>query len=326
MEVEHKLVSIIIPVYNAEHFLERCYHSLKEKTYPHLEFIFVNDGSKDRSLEYLQMIQKEDHRVMILDQKQNKGVSAARNAGLEICRGEYIAFCDADDGYEPEMVASMVAALEQNHADIACCAICRSHESGKSATVLWQASCELAMTSEDAIKNWLTGQYIGNSVYSKLSKRHIWENVRFPEGEIFEEAYVIPQLLSRAGKVVHTGKASYHYYYGHESLATAPMTDRILAVFKREDYIRDYIGSRYRDLEDAVVSYEVRNNLGCMIGAEVSKNRMDPAVYEEVKRNFNRVFIPGLKNQYVSARDKLRLIEVKTKLFYLRKRITGQIL
>lgn len=96
-----EIISIIVPVYNAERTLERCVRSLLEQTYPHIEVILVNDGSRDGSLELCRRLAKTDARIRLLDQP-NGGVSAARNAGLDAATGEYVMFCDSDDWVHPD--------------------------------------------------------------------------------------------------------------------------------------------------------------------------------------------------------------------------------
>ena len=102
-----KLISIIVPVYNAERTLHRCVTSLVEQIYPNIEILLVNDGSKDASLEMCRGYERQDSRIRVID-KPNGGVSSARNAGLDVARGEYIMFCDSDDWVSPLWCEHMV--------------------------------------------------------------------------------------------------------------------------------------------------------------------------------------------------------------------------
>ena len=102
-----KLISIIVPVYNAERTLHRCVTSLMEQSYPNIEILLVNDGSKDASLEMCRGYERQDSRIRVID-KPNGGVSSARNAGLDVARGEYIMFCDSDDWVSPLWCEHMV--------------------------------------------------------------------------------------------------------------------------------------------------------------------------------------------------------------------------
>lgn len=313
------LISVIIPVYNAEAYLPQCYASLRAQEHQNLELIFVNDGSKDGSLAMLRGFAQQDPRVVIIDQH-NQGVSAARNAGLDRCTGEYIGFCDADDRCAPTMFSNMLDALLQENADIACCGVWTISMSGKK-MALYVCDQPIVMGPEEALRDWLMDRYVGNSIYSKLTKRNLWDGVRFPKNEIFEEAEVIPKLFTAAEKIVHTATTEY-YYIAHEGSITArPADDRLYAVHKREKFIREYVLEKFPGLEDAVTTFEINNNMNLMMSAELSRATVDAKLYRTIQEEFDRVFWQGLKSKHLTLKSKIHLIELKTKVFYLRKRL-----
>lgn len=110
------LISIIVPVYKVEQFIHECVDSIIDQTYNHLEIILVNDGSPDRCGEICEEYAKQDHRIVVIH-KENGGLSSARNAGLDICKGEYIAFIDSDDVIHPQFVELLYANIKE--ADLA---------------------------------------------------------------------------------------------------------------------------------------------------------------------------------------------------------------
>ena len=109
--MEKDKISIIIPVYNTERYLERCITSLLDQTYKNLELIFVDDGSTDKSMEILKNAQKKDKRIIVINQK-NSGPSAARNKGMRICTGQYIMFCDSDDTVKPNWCETLYKTIK----------------------------------------------------------------------------------------------------------------------------------------------------------------------------------------------------------------------
>ena len=111
------LVSIILPVYNAQNHLERCIGSILAQTYRDLELIILNDGSKDQSLPVCEAFRAKDSRILLVD-KDNSGVSDTRNLGLKLAGGKYIQFVDSDDAIAPDYTQHLVTAAEQNHADL----------------------------------------------------------------------------------------------------------------------------------------------------------------------------------------------------------------
>ncbi len=116
-------VSVIIPVYGCEAYLRACIDSLRAQTLDDLELIFVCDASPDNSLSILREAEREDARIRVIAFEENRGVSAARNAGIEAARGAYVGFCDGDDWVEPQMYARLHAMAQESHADVAFCRV-----------------------------------------------------------------------------------------------------------------------------------------------------------------------------------------------------------
>lgn len=304
------MVSIIIPVYNAEKYIANCYHSLKIQSYKNLELVFVDDCSTDRSYEILNQISINDSRVVLLKMPKNSGVSAARNLGLDKCKGDLIGFCDADDTYEENMVLNMVSIMVKENADISCCALKRVNVNGVTKEVIWQAPKGLVLSSEEALKNWLIGRYIGNSIYTKISKRELWNQVRFPEGEIFEEAYVIPQIFCKAPKIVHTGTIEYNYFIREGSYTQSVLDESCLAVYRREKYIQKLILEKHPSLKDAYDCFVVRMNTANMRKALLCAKDVDNILMEEVKKQYCSSKKNALTNQYLSKKEKMEQILV----------------
>lgn len=121
------VLSVIIPVYNREKFLERCVKSVTASSLQNIEIILIDDGSADKSGALCDKLAKEDDRIFVIHQ-QNVGVSAARNRGLEKAQGKYFAFVDSDDYIEPDMYEKMIAAIEEQDADMVCCGISKEYE------------------------------------------------------------------------------------------------------------------------------------------------------------------------------------------------------
>ena len=120
-------VSVVIPVYNCEAFLPECIDSLLAQTLEDIELIFVCDASPDDSLAILRRYEEKDSRIRVIAFEQNRGVSAARNAGIEAAAGEYIGFCDSDDWVEPQMFERLYGAAKQHEADISFCRVYKDY-------------------------------------------------------------------------------------------------------------------------------------------------------------------------------------------------------
>ena len=200
-----ELISIIVPVYNAEKTLRRCVRSLMGQTYRNLEIILVNDGSKDGSLGLCREFAGEDARIRVIDQP-NGGVSSARNAGLDAATGKFVMFCDSDDWTEPDWCAAMGENYEEN--DLTICEIDRDDiplEKAEHPRILETAQR----------KDFLHRPLLMCALYNKFFARNVIEDnhLRFPEqlslGEDF--AFVLSYVCAIGGNLRYLHRALYHY-------------------------------------------------------------------------------------------------------------------
>lgn len=202
------MISVIIPVYNVKAYLAEAVESVIHQSYRDLEIILVDDGSTDGSGEICDEYAKKDNRIKVIHQ-QNKGLSAARNAGLDACQGEIISFLDSDDVFYKDMLEKMYAAMEKTGADIVECKVIRGKKlRHTSADKLFESqrrshkeTGELsAFGTQEALLRQLTGES-ATFVWNKIYKRDIWEQLRFREGHNYEDLDIILPLMSKAQTV-----------------------------------------------------------------------------------------------------------------------------
>lgn len=228
-----------------EAFLDECVSSVVEQTHKNIEVILVDDGSPDKCPEMCEKWAKIDNRIKVIH-KNNGGLSDARNVGLDIASGEYIAFVDSDDWIMPDMYEKMLNALLHENADICACNI---------------KSCYV-----DGVKEWGCEEYtVGNSeqildmlysdtkypvaAWNKLYRKECWENLRFPVGKICEDAFTTYSLVHNAERIVQIPEAFYCYRIRPESIMTSSFSMkrmdeeeawRINYQFVKEHYPRLY--------------------------------------------------------------------------------------
>ncbi len=192
--VNHPLVSVMIPVYKVEKFICRCIDSVIGQTYKNLEIILINDGSPDRCGEICDDYAKKDKRIRVIHQK-NQGVSAARNAGLEIAVGQWLYFLDSDDYISSPAIEKMVRAAEKGHHDIVIGGyyIVTSDKKTVSRSENWEKTDDLT-----EIRRKILIDELPNFVCGKLYKRELWKNVRFPLHQLAEDMYVNGELFFTA--------------------------------------------------------------------------------------------------------------------------------
>lgn len=208
--MEYK-VSVIIPVYKVEKFIERCVRSLMEQTMTDVEYIFVDDASPDDSIQILHKVladypERCDY-VKILTHNKNKGLPAARNTGLSVAQGEYVFHCDSDDFVESDMLDQLYRQAKEMDADIVWCDWWLSF--AKNERYMKQPDYT---TPLDAIKAMLGGAMKYN-VWNKLVKRTLYQknNIVFPEGYGMGEDMTMIPLFAYAQRVKYIPKAFYHY-------------------------------------------------------------------------------------------------------------------
>lgn len=170
MKYEKDKITVIIPVYNVENYLERCLKSILYNTYTNLEIICVNDGSTDNSKKILEDYSKRDKRVVVINKK-NAGVSSARNAGIKIATGEYIAFVDSDDWIHEKYFEYLIRGIDT--ADLVICNYIRSYRSGSVETD--DAYRVQSISPIDVLKNKELKSY----VWGKLFRHQLVDEIRF---------------------------------------------------------------------------------------------------------------------------------------------------
>ena len=216
-------VSVIIPVYNCEAFLPQCIDSLRAQTMQEIEMIFVCDASPDDSLSILRRYEEQDSRIRVIAFEQNRGVSAARNAGIELASGEFVIFCDSDDWVEPQMYARLYAMAVEHDADIAFCRVFKDYENKQENVPLGFATgtrfdedaiCETlipAMLSKETDSDDLPlSGYTPRNLFRRgvIGDHRFREEIRYAEDLLF-----IIECMLDAGAAVAVDEAYYHYRF-----------------------------------------------------------------------------------------------------------------
>lgn len=203
---EH-LISVIVPVYNVEKELNTCIDSILRQSYKHIEVILVDDGSTDASAGICDDYAHGDSRVKVIHQD-NNGVGMARNAGLDLVIGDYIAFVDSDDWVEPDFLESLYkTAIENNVKMVACNYKIHTPEGVHCYT---EARTDRRFNAEEAIASMWYGEEMDTNVWTRLYHRDIWSEIRFPD-TFCEDLAVLHRLVAVAGGCLYLGTALYHY-------------------------------------------------------------------------------------------------------------------
>lgn len=209
------LISVIIPVYKVEEYLDECVASVIAQTYSNLEIILVDDGSPDNCPQMCDVWAERDNRIKVIHKK-NGGLSNARNVGIDAASGKYIAFVDSDDYIKPEMMEKLLTELMRTDADIVSCGIQNVGEK----TGSW-AGQNFVGTSEEILNKLYHETTYSAAVWNKLYCRHCWRELRFPEGKLCEDTFTTYQLVHNARRIAMISDALYCYRIRPESIMTS---------------------------------------------------------------------------------------------------------
>ncbi len=292
-------VSVIIPIYKVEKFIERCVRSLMEQTLHEVEYIFVDDATPDSSMHILQSVLKEyTHRVnqvKVLTHEQNQGLPAARNTGLALATGEYIFHCDSDDYVEPTMLEELYGAAQKNNADIVWCDWFLTFAENE--RYMKQPSFD---TSMEALKAMLSGGMKYN-VWNKLVRRSLYvdNDILFPTGYGMGEDMTIMMLFAHAQKVTYLPKAYYHYVKLNTGAFSQTYSDRhIVELHHNVDRIIRYMCSHFGNrLEKELAFFKLDVKFPFLISGESKKYQLWKEWYPEANTYI-------LQNNNISARSR----------------------
>lgn len=233
---QNELISIIIPVYNVERYLERCVESVLKQTYYNIEIILINDGSIDGSFKICEKLAQLDDRIILIN-KSNGGLSSARNAGLHAATGKYISFVDSDDYISPVMLEVLLNNLKSQNADISECAVHFTSAISKvSDTVLVKL-----IDKESWLLNIIEkSQY---SVWRRLYKKEILKDKGFKAGYIYEDVFFLYDILDGINKIVQTTQKLYFYFDEDFSIMRSEFSEKNIDIIFAFKYQYDFVNN-----------------------------------------------------------------------------------
>ncbi|MEA4831273.1 MAG: glycosyltransferase [Oscillospiraceae bacterium] len=300
------LISVIVPVYKVEPYIHRCVDSIINQTYNDLEIILVDDGSPDNCGAICEEYAKLDKRIKVIH-KENGGLSSARNAGLDIAQGDYIAFVDSDDYIELNMYENLFKNSNDYHADISVGGVIDCIDNGKEIKIVKTSDVKginvECLDKEAAIKRYLLGSW---SSWNKIYAKSVFDNIRFPVGKINEDENIALLLLEKCHRVVYTTKPFYHYIRRENSITTVPFSEKRFAWYDNCKNNLEYTKLHHPSIAEAAEArfldcllYYVRE-ITLAENSKTFETRLKQVIIEitENKKLYS-------KNKYLSFRSKL---------------------
>lgn len=280
-------LSVIVPMWGVEKYIEKCARSLFESTLEDIEFVFVNDCTPDKSVEVLERVMtdypKRAKQTSIVHHEVNKGLPQARKTGFEACHGEWITYCDSDDWVHLEMYEKMLATANEGGCDLVCCDFVFQSDD----KVLWEPVYDKSNSSEILRMDLISGN-VSNAVWNKIVHRSVYESsgLYFPFLSMDEDDVITCQLAYFSKKIGYIHECLYYHYANPESMTNVKTQDKIERGIRQRIENRKWIVSflesrKDRSLTDAIIKYKVSVKVFIsMISHKHSRN-----VYPEVNKN-----------------------------------------
>ena len=307
------LISIIVPVYKVEKYLERCVDSILAQTYENLEIILVDDGSPDSCGLICDRYAQADGRVRVIH-KENAGLGMARNSGLDICTGDFIMFVDSDDYLSVDAVQALYERLVRDGSDMAIGKHTDVYEDGRKngAFCSWMKDCVL--TTPELVTTTRTSKYLSVSAWAKLYKRSIFETIRYTAFKCAEDLMAYPSVLDHCSQISVVDREIYYYFQRDDSLvhqkSERAKTDELIALLHFAKYLwnnNGYDGAVDWYLRSINRIYDMQNR---KLGTSILKENFAASTEKTflkrlgLKQRFKRwaLLFPTLFNVYMRIR------------------------
>ena len=317
------LISIIIPVYNSEQYLDRCINSVLDQTHEDLELILVNDGSTDKSGEICDSFALNDERIKVIHKK-NGGPSEARNVGLDMALGQYIGFVDSDDYVAEDMYECLLRACLDNKADIAVCG--RFDVLNGTPIPSFTFNGVAIWDSESAIGNLLTWNNIDSAPWDKLYKRVLFEDIRFPMDKCNEDMFIMVPLLHKANRVVHIGVSKYYYCHRANSRSSGEFSECKMHLLEACEQITLFVKKNYPKLERKSRSFYYSGLIHLSKLLQTTQKKADyRESYYLVSKLLKRDLCRILSDQYLDVRTKIIALSLATNSYPFVKKVGREV-
>ena len=309
--MKKELISVIVPVYNIDKYLVKCLDSIINQTYKNLEIIIINDGSTDNSRIICDEYKKKDSRITVIH-KENEGLSAARNKGIEIAKGKLICFIDSDDYLESDMLEELKNNMDKYSSDISCCNFYYIKNNISTPRIKKDANIEFVSSKKEKFIN-IQNEYSPLTYYAwnKLYKKEIFNDIKFPEGRLYEYTYILCDIFDKANKISFTLKPLYNYVYRSNSLGNLFNLKHFDKIGSFDKKIAFFNNKKYYDLED-----EEKNKKACAIINNLAKMKLNKIKDDEVYAFYYKELKKTVKKiKWKKSNIKIKIFKIFKKSF-----------
>ncbi len=303
------LISVVIPVYNIEDYLERCVNSVCDQTYQNLEILLVDDGSTDGSGALCDALAGKDKRIRVFH-KVNGGSSSARNLGIAQAKGEYIGFVDSDDYISENMYELLYEAIQQYDVKIAQIGRDEIDEQGNKLPNICEPPKEAVLIPPGEFLKEMLMHRGDCSFCTKLVKRDLFDVAQFPEGELNEDFHLLVQLLTWLTKgIVSLPQQTYHVFYRIGSNTRKKDADTFSRVFgdnvNNADMAEEIVREEFTELQDIAFRFGMYQRIEYLLHIPISKMNGETKQYGEICEVVRKNCLKSWKNPYLTWKNKI---------------------
>ena len=280
------LISVIIPVYNVEQYLPRCLDSVLCQTYQNLEIILVDDGTKDSSGEICDAYALRDPRIRVIH-KENGGLSSARNAGIDIAGGEYLAFLDSDDKIEPNAYESLLSLAMKYDVELVCGGRFDVDSETGAQSIGLCPQREEVISGEELVRRIFLWENIDSAAWDKLYHKRLFRQIRYPVGMVTEDVPTTFHIALDAGRAAMLPLPIYHYYHRPGSITTSAVSDKTFHFSRHTATILPWIRENVPSLEAPARYLRVRSLVHNLLMLELAQPQVREKyrdIYQDSRR------------------------------------------
>ena len=284
-KVSEPLVSVIVPIYGVEKYLPCCLDSLQQQTYRNLEIILIDDGSPDGCGAICDRYAADDGRIRVIHQA-NGGLSAARNAGMEIMTGKYVTFVDSDDWLDPLAIEKMVEMADRYGVEMSAVRFQNVPE-GKEPAPFEYKGIVRHYEKVDALETFLFAGHLSPCAWGKLWEARLWKDLRFPEGKLYEDQYTVYKALDRIGDCVMTTDPLYFYRKRPGSIGHSGFSAKKYELLDAVGQECEYISSRYPEIRGTMAVARLSWEM-VFVDMLIAAGQQDEPLFRKIRRQIRK--------------------------------------
>ncbi len=302
--MDNDLISVVIPIYKVEKYLNKCINSVICQTYTNIEIILVDDGSPDNCGIICDDFAKTDKRIKVIH-KENGGLSDARNVGIENATGKYITFIDSDDYVELDYIEYLYKLIKKYKTKLSVCSFNILLENGKKIDS-GKKYKEKLLNREISIKRMLNEEGFTVSAWAKLYSADLFDDIRYPVGKLCEDNGTTYKLFDKVDKIAYGNNSKYYYLKRKGSIMLSQFNIKKMDMIELTDEMCDYLDTKYENLKRIILRRRIYSRFNVL-------RQLDDS--EDAKSVENEIISYILKYKYIiifnfsfSIRDKLAAI------------------